>query len=107
MILSNIIIIFSHYSEILPVMDFFSHLAITVRQHRKENGWSQQRLADLTGLDRTTISALECNNFNEIGIRKVQRILQVLNHSLAIQSTGLPTLDDMQRLNKEMVDGER
>jgi hypothetical protein len=50
---------------------------------------------------------LECNNFNEIGIRKVQRILQVLNHSLAIQSTGLPTLDDMQRLNKEMVDGER
>jgi transcriptional regulator with XRE-family HTH domain len=81
-------------------MDFFTHLASNVRRYRKDNGWSQQQLADMTGLDRTTISALECNNFNEIGIRKVQRILQVLNHSLAIETMGLPNLDDMQRLDK-------
>jgi transcriptional regulator with XRE-family HTH domain len=48
------------------------------------NGWSQQQLADFSGLERTTISALERNSFNEIGIRKVQRILQLLNHSLDI-----------------------
>jgi len=83
------------------IMDFFTQLASNVRKYRKENGWNQQQLADMTGLDRTTISALECNNFNEIGIRKVQRILQVLNHSLMIQSVGLPTLDDMQRFNQE------
>ena len=88
-------------------MDFFSHLATNVRKSRKENGWSQQQLADMTGLDRTTISALECNNFNEIGIRKVQRILQVLNHSLTIETKGLPNLDDMQRFDKGAVDGER
>ena len=81
-------------------MDFFTHLANIVRQYRKDNGWSQQQLADMTGLDRTTISSLECNNFNEIGIRIVQRILQVLNHSLAIETMGLPNLDDMQRLNR-------
>lgn len=82
-------------------MDFFTHLASQVRQYRKANAWTQQQLADMTGLDRTTISALECNNFNEIGIRKVQRILQVLNHSLDIRSALLPTLDDMQRSNRE------
>ena len=82
-------------------MDFFNQLASDVRQYRKENGWSQQQLADMVGLDRTTISALERNKFNDIGISKVQRVLQVLSHSLAIQSVGLPNLDDMQRFNRE------
>ena len=82
-------------------MDFFTQLASDVRQYRKENGWSQQQLADFTGLDRTTISALERNSFNEIGIRKVQRVLQVLSHSLAIEPVRLPNLDDMQRFNRE------
>jgi transcriptional regulator with XRE-family HTH domain len=82
-------------------MDYFIQLARDVRKFRKDNGWSQQQLADMAGLDRTTISALERNKFNDIGIRKVQRVLQVLGHSLAIQSVGLPNLDDMQRFNQE------
>lgn len=82
-------------------MDFFTQLSSDVRKFRKDNGWSQQQLADMAGLDRTTISALERNKFNDIGIRKVQRVLQVLGHSLAIQSVGLPNLDDMQRYNRE------
>jgi transcriptional regulator with XRE-family HTH domain len=82
-------------------IDFFTQLASDVRQYRKENGWSQQKLEDFTGLERTTISALERNSFNKIGIRKVQRILQVLNHSLDIKSVGLSILDDMQRFNRE------
>lgn len=82
-------------------MDFFIQLSSDVRKFRKDNGWSQQQLADMAGLDRTTISALERNKFNDIGIRKVQRVLQVLGHSLAIQSVGLPNLDDMQRFNQE------
>lgn len=82
-------------------MDFFTQLACDVRRFRKDNGWSQQQLADMVGLDRTTISALERNKFNDIGIRKVQRVLQVLSHSLVIKSVGLPNLDDMQRFNQE------
>lgn len=82
-------------------MDFFTQLARDVRKFRKDNGWSQQQLADMVGLDRTTISALERNKFNDIGIRKVQRVLQVLSHSLVIKSVGLPNLDDMQRFNRE------
>ena len=82
-------------------MDFFTQLSSDVRKFRKDNGWSQQQLADMAGLDRTTISALERNKFNDIGIRKVQRVLQVLSHSLAIESVRLPNLDDMQRFNRE------
>lgn len=82
-------------------MDFFIQLSSDVRKFRKDNGWSQQQLADMAGLDRTTISALERNKFNDIGIRKVQRVLQVLSHSLAIESVRLPNLDDMQRFNRE------
>ena len=82
-------------------MDFFIQLARDVRKFRKDNGWSQQQLADMAGLDRTTISALERNKFNDIGIRKIQRVLQVLSHSLAIEPVRLPNLDDMQRFNRE------
>ena len=82
-------------------MDFFTQLARDVRKFRKDNGWSQQQLADMAGLDRTTISALERNKFNDIGIRKIQRVLQVLSHSLAIEPVRLPNLDDMQRFNRE------
>ena len=82
-------------------MDFFIQLSSDVRKFRKDNGWSQQQLADMAGLDRTTISALERNKFNDIGIRKVQRVLQVLSHSLAIEPVRLPNLDDMQRFNRE------
>ena len=82
-------------------MDFFTQLSSNVRKFRKDNGWSQQQLADMSGLDRTTISALERNKFNDIGIRKIQRVLQVLSHSLAIEPVRLPNLDDMQRFNRE------
>jgi transcriptional regulator with XRE-family HTH domain len=82
-------------------MDFFIQLSSDVRKFRKDNGWSQQQLADMAGLDRTTISALERNKFNDIGIRKVQRVLQVLSHSLTIEPVRLPNLDDMQRFNRE------
>lgn len=82
-------------------MDFFTQLSSDVRKFRKDNGWSKQQLADMAGLDRTTISALERNKFNDIGIRKIQRVLQVLSHSLTIEPVRLPNLDDIQRFNRE------
>ena len=82
-------------------MDFFIQLARDVRKFRKDNGWSQQQLADMAGLDRTTISALERNKFNDIGIRKIQRVLQVLSHSLALEPVSLPNLADLPRFNRE------
>ena len=81
-------------------MDFFIELSSSIRKQRKNLGWSQQQLADMAGLDRTTIGALERNDFSDIGIRKVQRVLQLMHYTLAMQTTGLPTLDDLQRVNE-------
>ncbi len=70
-----------------------------VRKQRKDNKWSQQQLADLVRLDRTTIGALERSDYSDIGIRKVQRVLEVLGLTLAIKPKGLPTLDELKEEN--------
>ncbi len=68
-----------------------------VRALRKRKGWSQQTLAELSGLDRTTIGALERNDYSDLGIRKVQRVLEVLGKCLTLSDKGLPTLDQLQK----------
>jgi DNA-binding XRE family transcriptional regulator len=70
-----------------------------VRTLRKQQGWSQQTLAELSGLDRTTIGALERNDYSDIGIRKVQRVLEILGKCLTLSDLGLPTLDQLQKTN--------
>jgi len=71
----------------------------TIRTTRKARGLSQQQLADLTQLDRTTFGALERNDYNDLGIRKVERVLMVLGKSLSCQDLTLPTLDDLVKQN--------
>lgn len=66
-----------------------------IKALRKERNWSQQQLADMAGLDRTTLGMLERNSYNDIGIRKVQRVLELLDRKLVIGINGLPTLDDL------------
>lgn len=68
----------------------------TIRTARKTRGWSQQYLADLCNLDRTTIGALERNDYNDIGIRKVERVLGMLGKTLTTKDVGLPTLDELK-----------
>ena len=68
-----------------------------IRALRKSKGWSQQTLAKLSGLDRTTIGALERNDYSDIGIRKVQRVLELLGKRLILSDIGLPTLDQLQK----------
>lgn len=69
---------------------------------RKEKNWSQQKLADLACLDRTTIGALERYDYSDIGIRKVQRVLELLGKTLSVTDTGLPTLDQLQTMNSSV-----
>lgn len=72
-------------------------ISALIRELRKENGWSQKKLADMAGLDRTTIGTLERNDYSDIGIRKVQRILELLGKKLTVTDAGLPTLDQLTR----------
>ena len=72
----------------------------TIRTARKKRGLSQQQLADLVQLDRTTIGALERNDYRDLGIRKVERVLMVLGKTLSCENVGMPTLDDLVRANE-------
>ena len=71
----------------------------TIRTARKARGMTQQQLADLTELDRTTIGALERNDYNDLGIRKVERVLMMLGKTLNCEDVGMPTLDDLVKQN--------
>lgn len=71
-------------------------LSQTIRHARKAKGWTQQQLADLSNLDRTTIGALERNSYNDLGIRKVEQVLNILGKSLSTRDFGLPTLDELK-----------
>lgn len=75
--------------------DAFEELGFTVKTLRKQRGWSQSQLAEMAGLDRTTLGMLERNDYTDIGIRKVQRVLELLGKKLVVANTGLPTLDDL------------
>jgi len=72
------------------------NISQTIYEQRKQRGWSQKHLADLCKLDRTTIGALERDDYQDLGIRKVERVLSVLGFTLNCESVGLPTLDDLK-----------
>ncbi len=76
-----------------------SQISNTIKTLRKKSGWTQLELANMAGLDRTTIGGLERNDYSDIGIRKVQRVLSLLGKELVLADTGLPTLDDLQAGN--------
>ncbi|MES2824999.1 MAG: helix-turn-helix transcriptional regulator [Pseudomonadota bacterium] len=72
-----------------------------IKTLRKQKGWSQLQLAEMAGLDRTTIGLLERNDYSDIGIRKVQRVLHLLGKKLVIAHAGLPTLDELVEAQAE------
>lgn len=76
-------------------MNPLDNLGHQVKILRKQKGWSQLQLAEMAGLDRTTLGMLERNDYSDIGIRKVQRVLELLGKKLALANAGLPTLDEL------------
>lgn len=73
-------------------------LSQTIRQARRTQGLTQQQLADLCGLDRTTIGALERNNYPDLGIRKVELVLNILGKELCSRDRSLPTLEELSAI---------
>jgi transcriptional regulator with XRE-family HTH domain len=59
-------------------MDLIHCFAQNVRKYRKERGYSQERLAELCGLHRTYISALERERRN-ISVDNIQKIADALD----------------------------
>ncbi len=57
------------------------NLGKRIKELRKENGISQEKLALLTGLDRTYITSVE-NGKRNISIINIERIVNSLNSNL-------------------------
>ncbi len=76
--------------------DPLKNISQQIKMLRKQKRWSQQKLAEMTNLDRTTVGSLERNDYSDIGIRKVLRVLQVFGKTLTTSDDGLPTLDQLQ-----------
>lgn len=72
-------------------MDLLHCFAQNVRKYRIERGYSQEDLAELSGLHRTYISALERERRN-ISIENVQRIAEALSvdaYQLFLETTNI------------------
>lgn len=68
-----------------------------IRLERKQRKMSQSVLAELLGMSRSTISQIENGTVQDIGVRKLIRILEVLNLELRVRSAGSPpTLEELR-----------
>lgn len=68
-----------------------------IRKERKRRKISQQTLAEDLGMSRATISQIESGTVQEIGVRKLIRILDYLGLELRVRPAGAPpTLDELR-----------
>ena len=78
-------------------MDGLKRIGNQVREARKGQGLTQAALAAETGISRTTLSLLEGGMIQELGIRKVIRILDRLGFELTTRPAGAPpTLEEIR-----------
>lgn len=70
-----------------------------IRRLRKEHNLSQQALAARYGMSRATISGIENNTIAEVGIRKVEAILNGFGYELTAvaRPAKRPTLDSLKK----------
>jgi transcriptional regulator with XRE-family HTH domain len=68
-----------------------------IRKERKLRKISQGKLAKDVGMSRSTVSQIETGVVQDIGIRKLIRILDYLGLELRVRPAGSPpTLDELR-----------
>lgn len=68
-----------------------------IREGRKSRKISQAELAKVLGMSRTTIGQIENGLVQEIGVRKLIRLLEFLGLELRVRPAGRPpTLEDLR-----------
>ena len=72
-----------------------------IHEARKKRKVSQAQLAKALGMSRTTIGRIENGTVQEIGVRKLIRVLEYLGLELRIRQAGSPpTLDELREEEK-------
>ena len=73
-----------------------TEIGTNIRNSRAGRRITQQQLAQALGMSRTTIGQIENGTVQEIGIRKLIRILEFLDLELRVRPMGKPpTLDEL------------
>lgn len=68
-----------------------------IRNERKRRKISQEKMAKDLEMSRATISQIESGTVQEIGVRKLIRILEYLDLKLRVRPAGAPpTLDELR-----------
>lgn len=68
-----------------------------IRQARKSRKITQADVADAIGMSRTTIGQIENGTVQEIGVRKLIRVLEFLGLELRVRPAGRPpTLEELR-----------
>jgi transcriptional regulator with XRE-family HTH domain len=69
-----------------------------IKKARKIRKVSQAELAKALGMSRTTIGQIENGSIQEIGVRKLIRVLEFLGMELRVRPAGRPpTLEDIRK----------
>lgn len=72
-------------------------LANEIKTLRKEKGWSQDDMEQFSGITKRTISKIETGFIDEVGIKKVDTILDLLGVEFSIRAKGRPkTLEELE-----------
>lgn len=72
-------------------------LGLEIKKLRQERKWSQDTLEKYSGITKRTISKIENGFVEEVGIKKVSTILDLLDMEFALRPKGRPrTLEELQ-----------
>ncbi len=72
-----------------------------IKQLRKSKQWSQGDLENYSGITKRTISKIENGFVDEVGIKKVEIILDLLGYEFCLRDKGRPkTLEELQNERK-------
>jgi transcriptional regulator with XRE-family HTH domain len=67
-----------------------------IKEKRKLKKWSQQTLSSYANINVNTIQKMEAGFMDEVGITKVEAVLDILNLELSLREKGRPmTLDEL------------
>jgi transcriptional regulator with XRE-family HTH domain len=72
----------------------------TIKTTRKAKKWTQVDIAEYSGVAINTIKKIEAGFIDEVGIKKVELILDLLELELSLRPKGRPlTLDELYEKN--------